>query len=180
MIINNLSHHLLIASPSVIDNHFYRTVIYINKHNKDEIRGIIINKPLQVTLDDILKHLKLPTNTADKHQPVLLGGPICQENGFIVSEQKNTANTEHQLSVSSSHKTLKTLLRHQTQSFFIAMGYCCWSTKQFNQDMTNNFWLVAPFNKTLLFDAPVDTRWQKAIESLGININQLTDWTGHA
>lgn len=191
---NELSHHFLVAMPTLNDPGFKQAVVYVCEHNEEGAMGLIINKPLQINLGNVLRHLNIDINdkTTETH-PVLMGGPIGQEHGFIIhnqpaflSEQTKQEMVDHgeeepELVISSSKDTLKFIAQGRGPAhFIITLGYTGWQPGQLEEEIAENSWLVIPFSEEILFDAPVESRWQRAVASLGIDINQISGHVGHA
>ncbi|AJC50677.1 Putative transcriptional regulator [Coxiella endosymbiont of Amblyomma americanum] len=178
---NFLSNYFLVAMPQLNDFNFTQSVVYISEHDDKGALGIIVNKPLQVTLDNVLEHLNIKLNAPDiGRSPVLMGGPISQENGFIIYE-KQVENRKAQLSVSTSKETLEAIANNKGPSnFLVALGYSEWESGQLEQEISQNDWLIVPYNQIILFKTPLKQRWQKAASLIGININQLSNQVGHA
>ncbi|WP_264435779.1 YqgE/AlgH family protein [Coxiella endosymbiont of Dermacentor marginatus] len=178
---NFLSNYLLVAMPQLNDFNFTQSVVYISEHDSKGALGIIINKPLRVTLGNVLEHLNIKFNVLDvgKH-PILMGGPISQENGFIIYE-KQSENERAQLSVSSSKETLESIANNKgPNNFLVALGYSGWEAGQLEKEISRNDWLIVPYDRVILFETPLKQRWQKAALLIGIDINQLSDQVGHA
>ncbi len=192
--LTDLSHHFLVAMPSLNDPNFKQSVVYVCEHNNEGAMGLIINKPLQINLGNVLRHLNIDiSDHSTETHPVLMGGPVGQEHGFIVHNQPAfiSAQTRHEMDeqgeeepelvISSSKDTLKVIAQGKGPSqFIITLGYTGWQPGQLEEEIAENSCLVIPFNESILFDAPIETRWQLAVASLGIDINQISGQIGHA
>ncbi len=189
--LNDLSHHFLVAMPNLKDPNFKQSVVYVCEHNDEGAMGLIINKPLQINLGNVLRHLNIDiSDHSTETHPVLMGGPVGQEHGFIVhnqpaflSEQSKleTDDKEPELVISSSKDTLKVIAQGKGPSqFIITLGYTGWQPGQLEEEIADNTWLVIPFDESILFDTPIETRWQNAVATLGIDINQISGQVGHA
>ncbi|QHG92656.1 YqgE/AlgH family protein [Coxiella endosymbiont of Amblyomma sculptum] len=180
---NFLSNYFLVAMPQLNDFNFTQSVVYISEHDYKGALGIIVNKPLQVTLDNVLEHLNIKLNVPNiGEHPILMGGPISQENGFIIYEKQiGNKNKKDQLVVSTSKETLEAIANNEGPSnFLIALGYSEWASGQLEQEISQNDWLVVPYDQIILFETPLKQRWKKAASLIGIDINQLSDQVGHA
>lgn len=187
---NNLQNMLLIAMPSLQDTHFSQTVIYLCEHNKNGAMGIIINRPLHVTLGEILKHLEIPIIDDHVYEiPVLSGGPIAQERGFIIQRNHSLSENsggqgDHQnneIDISVSKEDLALLAQGQRlKDSLVSLGYSGWIAGQLEQELADNTWLVVPTNSTILFDVPFEDRWRKAAQLIGVDIDRLSGEIGHA
>lgn len=179
---NFLSNYFLVAMPQLNDFNFTQSVVYISEYNDQGALGIIINKPLQqLTLSNVLEHLNIKLTVSDLGElPVLMGGPINQENGFILYE-KQDKNQQVQLSVSTSKEKLEDIANSRgPDNFIVALGYSGWEAGQLEEEISRNNWLIVPYNRIILFETPLKQRWQKAASLMGIDINRLSDQVGHA
>ncbi len=168
--------------PQLNDFNFTQSVVYISEYNDQGALGIIINKPLQqLTLSNVLEHLNIRLTVSDIGElPVLMGGPINQENGFILYE-KHSKNQQVQLSVSTSKEKLEDIANSRgPDNFIVALGYSGWEAGQLEEEISRNNWLIVPYNRIILFETPLKQRWQKAASLMGIDINRLSDQVGHA
>ena len=167
--------------PQLNDFNFIQSVIYVSKHDDKGALGIIINKPLQVTLGSVLEHLNIKLNSPKiEGCPILMGGPISQENGFIIYE-KQDKNKKVQLSVSTSKETLESIANNKgPDNFLVALGYSGWEAGQLEQEISRNNWLIVPYDRIILFETPIKQRWKKAALLIGIDINRLSCQVGHA
>lgn len=177
---DQLKHHFLVAMPSLTDQTFGKSVIYLYEHNEEGAMGIIINKPMQISLGNVLDHLDIDV----KHEniaelPVLMGGPVGQENGFVLHD-RNVHNGDP-LALSSSKEILKEIAAgNGPDHFIVSLGYAGWSPGQLEEEIQRNDWLLTPPNKDIIFNTPMNKRWQNAAALIGIDINRLSDQVGHA
>ena len=181
MNISDLKHHFLIATPALQEDCFNQAVIYLYEHNHNGAMGIIINKPMKITLGQMLSHLDITSkNELLSTQPVLMGGPIEQEQGFILHPKTGT-NTPMQITLSASKELLENIVMGQgPEDFLISLGYTGWTFEQLEQEIRDNLWLVAPFCQDIMFHTSIDKRWKKTAQTLGINIINISDQSGHA
>lgn len=179
---NFLSNYFLVAMPQLNDFNFTKSVVYISEHDNKGALGIIVNKPLQqVTLDNVLEYLNIKLNISNiGEHPVLMGGTIGQENGFIIYE-KRAKNKQTQLSISTSKETLEDIANNKgPDNFLIALGYSGWDAGQLEQEISRNDWLIVPYDRIILFETPLKQRWQKAASLIGIDMKRLSNQVGHA
>lgn len=178
---NSFQHHFLIANPFLVDPKFSKTLIYIYEHNDEGAMGIIINKPMQVTVGDVLRHLNIPiTDNQVDQLPVLLGGPVAQEQGFIIVPRQAVQITDkpilanEEIVISTSKLLLQAMAKGEAPSdIMISLGYASWAAGQLEDEIANNAWLLAPYNKAVLFQIPFKERWQAAASSIGVDLNKL-------
>lgn len=184
---NNLQDHLLIAMPVLKDINFSRSVVYICAHSDDGAMGIMINQPLlDIDLGEVMKQMDIELGKKEiAHLPVLLGGPVQPERGFILHNKKqlweSSLVTSDELAVTSSQDILQALAEGKgPHEFLIMLGYAGWGSGELEKEILANDWLVAPANHEILFDTPFEKRWEKAAESIGVDIHNLSSDVGHA
>jgi len=189
---NYLKNHFLIAMPRLLDPNFHQAVAYIYEHNEDGALGIVINKPLQrISLGDVMRHLKINIENPDVDNfPVVSGGPVAREQGFIIVPTQNyTSHNDQdqllaendQVVISSSKNLLESIAQGEMPEYFIiSLGYCGWAAGQMEKEITENTWLVAPLNTEILFQLPFEKRWRAAAASIGVDLNKLFHEAGHA
>ena len=173
---------LLIAMPTLADPNFWRSVVLVGVHSKEEgAFGLVINRPLEVDLADILRELGEEITTG-RTPTVLGGGPVEPTHGFVLFEHSrehidDTALVinEH-LKVSGSTETLTELVRGEVgDRFYLLLGYSGWAPGQLEREIEENSWLVAPLDSSILFDVPVAERWTAALKSIGVEPGTLVD-----
>lgn len=181
-----LKNHFLIAMPALVQPDFFQTVTYICEHNSDGAMGIIINRPLTLSLGEILNNLNLNANTPQiALQPVYLGGPVHRERVFIIHEMpwqgELTLPVTDFIGVTASRDILAAMAHGEyTGQTLVALGYAGWAQGQLEQEMAANAWLSQEADQRILFDTPDDQRWQEAAKLLGIDISRLSGEIGHA
>lgn len=184
-----LRNHFLIATPGLKDPHFRRAVTYIYQHDETGALGIIVNKPIKITLGEVLQHIGVATtNTNVSNHTVMLGGPIAREQGFIIfpkekalGEEEPPLITTEDIAVSTSKSVLqKIATAEQTSDLIVALGYASWAPGQLERELLGNTWLVAPYKRDLLFNTPYPERWKSAAKIIGVNLDWLSYQAGHA
>ncbi|GIU40827.1 YqgE/AlgH family protein [Shewanella colwelliana] len=185
---DSLQNHLLIAMPSLHDTFFERSVIYICEHDEKGAMGLMINRPIGVDVNELLKQMSLDeANQVSESigSQVLVGGPVGQEKGFVLhtpqSQWSNSLQISDEVMLTTSRDVLTSLGGHQApEHFIVALGYAGWGRNQLDQELAENSWLAIPVTHELLFDTQHDERWQAATKSLGFDVWQLSSQTGHA
>ncbi len=182
-----LQNHFLIAMPGLKDFNFSKAVIYVCAHNDEGAMGIVINHPIvEIHLREVLEQMNITVeNPKIDHWPVLLGGPIQPERGFIVhplqSEWQSTLVTSDHIGVTSSQDILRAMAQGQGPAEAnVILGYSGWGAGQLEKEVQDNLWLTSPVDEQILFKTPFEDRWQKAVASLGIDVNSLSGDIGHA
>lgn len=185
---DSLQHHFLIATPSMKDTIFERAVIYICEHNEEGAMGIIINLPINITVDELLTKTELPESDIPKAtitSPVYKGGPVSEDRGFVLHTPipgfSSSMLTDENLMLTTSIDVLTTLgTDKQPGNFLLALGYTGWSEGQLEQELAGNSWLTVNADLDLLFNVPIHKRWEQAAQKIGINIWQLSNEVGHS
>jgi putative transcriptional regulator len=180
----SLKNHFLIAMPGLVDSRFSKTVTYVCEHNEGGAMGIVINQPASISYGELFSQLKLGTNIAND-QPLLLGGPVKKERGFVLhSAEKSWASTmsvSSDISLTGSKDILEDIANNQGPSnVTIALGYAGWSANQLEQEIVENSWLTVPADKRIIFDTPIEERWEASAKQLGIDLHLLSTQAGHA
>lgn len=162
--------------PSLIDSNFNKSVIYIYEHGDKGAMGIVVNKPMQLDLGNVLEHLDIHSKDNNIIKlPVLMGGPVSQEHGFILYQPKKQS-----IEISASKDMLQAIADgNGPNKFIVTLGYSGWSGGQLEQEIMRNDWLVVPANSKILFSTPIGKRWQGAAKLIGVDIEQISTQTGH-
>ncbi len=168
--------------PALVDFNFTKSVIYLYEHTKEGALGMIINKPSQINLGNVLEHLHIKaTQSKIAETSIFMGGPVGQEHGFILFERRTeTARNGSEIVVSASKEMLKDIAQGQgPDHFIVTLGYSGWDAGQLEKEVTRNDWLVVPFNHGILFDTPIPDRWKAAAALIGVDISRLSAQVGH-
>ena len=182
----SLANQLLIAMPGMADPNFSSTVTLICEHNDEGALGIVINRPLNLRLGGLFEQLQLenPDPAALDH-PVLMGGPVGPERGFVLHDTSH--RYENSLAVSS--EICLTLSRdiidamasgRGPEKSLVALGYAGWGAGQLEAEMLANSWLNVPATTEIVFDMPFADRWAAAAKALGVDLTLLSTEAGHA
>jgi putative transcriptional regulator len=181
-----LTGQLLIAMPQMRDSRFTRAVVYLCAHNPDGAMGIVINKVLDnLTLPELMEHLSVPTPIELPPGKVHFGGPVETARGFVLHScdyvESGTVVIGHGLALTATIEILKAIGRGDgPRQNLLALGYAGWGPGQLDAEIQANSWLSAPADEAIVFDGEVDSKWQRAIGRLGIDITLLSGEAGHA
>lgn len=185
-IIANLTNHFLIAMPAMADPNFSRTLTYIAEHNEQGALGIIVNRPLDMTLATLFERIDLPLEGAEfAAQPVYFGGPVQTDRGFVLhrpaGEWHSTLKVSDEVGLTSSRDILQALgERGEPAEVLVSLGYAGWSAGQLEQELADNAWLTVPAELSIVFDLPPEERFAAALQALGVDFTHLSEVAGHA
>ena len=182
----SFTNQFLIAMPSLADPNFQRTVTYVCEHNDRGAMGIVINRPLNLTLGEVFDHMHItaPDRGITRHT-VFMGGPVQTERGFVLHQPAgrwdNTLHITQELGLATSKEILEDIARGQGPAeIFVALGYAGWGAGQLEQEMANNAWLSGPADNRVIFQTPWHQRWEAAAAAMGVDVHQLSNQIGHA
>ncbi|WP_206485474.1 YqgE/AlgH family protein [Thalassotalea sp. G2M2-11] len=182
----SLENQFLIAMPSLNDPYFNKTVTYICEHNDDGAMGLIINLPVNITLNELLAQLdEDKQDLPELAQQVLTGGPVSTDRGFVLHSPQQGWRSSLALSDDIMITTSKDILmalgsEDAPPHYMVTLGYAGWGPGQLEQEIKANSWLTMPADSEILFKTPIEQRWQKATEKLGIDLAHLSSDVGHA
>lgn len=183
--IANLTNQFLIAMPGMADPFFARTVTYLCQHSEEGALGIIVNRPSELTLSDIMEQMEIEILDASIAKiPVYFGGPVQPERGFILHDSSShwgsTLKVSDTISLTTSRDILEAIGQGEgPANILVALGYAGWGKGQLEKEIVENSWLNAPADQSILFKKPAARRWKAAAELMGINISLLTAQAGH-
>src|SRR5579859_5510887 len=180
-----LTNQFLIAMPAMDDPNFRASVTFICEHSEQGALGIIINRPIDVVLDDVLKQLALKAQDPDTAaSPVYLGGPVQTQRGFVIHEPHGqweaTLKVSESVGVTTSRDVLAAVAAGTgPERCFVALGYAGWTAGQLEDELKSNAWLSTPADSRIIFETPVELRWQAAAKLIGVDLTLLSGDTGH-
>ena len=182
---SSLKNQLLIAMPSLKDADFCQSVTLICEHNDEGAMGIVINHPLELSTVELLEHMDIPCSRSRNINPVLAGGPVQTDRGFVIHRAeklwKSSIQMAQDIAITTSSDILHAMGRQEiSNDAFVALGYAGWGPGQLEQEILANSWLNIPLEAEILFETNIDARWNKAANSLGFDINQLSYFCGNA
>lgn len=182
-----LKNHFLIAMPSMSDPNFAHSITYICEHNDEGAMGIVVNRPLDLSVGDILSHLKIEQYSDSYNEvPVMCGGPVQMERGFVLHRcdpglWENSQVVHDDICLTSSRDILMAIAHNEgPKESLVALGYAGWGSGQLDDEMAQNAWLSVRADPGIMFTTPYEQRWQAAANLLGVDLNLLSDQIGHA
>ena len=191
----NLTHHFLIAMPGMQDDSFARSVVYLCEHSERGALGLIINKPTDLSLKGLLDKVDLSLRRDDlADAPVFLGGPVQTDRGFVLHDPMRSADAPADESAYSSTMhvpggldmtTSKDVLEALStgagpRRVLVTLGYASWGEGQLESELAENSWLTVGADVSLIFDTPVDQRYDSALELMGLQAWRLSPQAGRA
>lgn len=182
----SLAGQLLVAMPRLADPNFFHTVVLVCQHDEGGAMGVIVNRESSYRLGDLLDQMHIVTrDSALAGQPVLLGGPVNPESGFVLHDDGSTWGASlavrDSLVLTSSRDVLEAMARGEgPPRALLALGYAGWAAGQLEQELIEDSWLVVPADVELLFDLALEQRWQAAAARLGVDPSRVADYSGHA
>ena len=210
----NLTHHFLIAMPSLEDETFAKSVVYVCEHSERGAMGLVINKPSELSMAGLFEKVDLPLHRQDlMNAPVLQGGPVHTERGFVLhdalwshaavqvaevveadqeaealnavsdkdSVYASTLTIPGGLEMTTSKDVLEALsIGAGPKRVLISLGYSAWGEGQLESELAENSWLTVGADATVIFDTPVDQRYERAMKLLGLEPWMLSNEVGHS
>ncbi|MFT5182738.1 MAG: putative transcriptional regulator [Alphaproteobacteria bacterium] len=181
-----LEGQLLIAMPAMTDPRFERSVIYVCAHNAEGAMGLVVNKLFdQIDFDELLTQLEITPPDTSPQLSIHFGGPVESQRGFVLHTAeyvgKGTVVVDDQVALTATLDILKEVANGSgPKNTLLALGYAGWGPGQLEDEFGENAWLHAPFDEALVFDGDVDTKWQRALNSIGVNLSTLSGTAGRA
>ena len=184
----------LVAMPGMMDQRFDRAVIYLCAHSDDGAMGIIINKPAEdIVFPELLQQLEIIPEKPSISLPsqagnmkVLRGGPVETSRGFVlhsvpVEPIEGSVTAGDEIRLSATIDILKAIARGQgPDEAIFALGYAGWASGQLESEIQDNGWMICPLDRKILFDQEFDSKYIRALGSLGIDPAMLSPLAGHA
>jgi putative transcriptional regulator len=183
----NLTHQFLIAMPNMVDPNFDRTVVYVCEHSDKGAMGVVINRPTELTLARLFDKIDLKLEIAPwRDEPVFYGGPVQTERGFVLhapaGHYGSTLTVADDIGLTTSKDVLEALADgNGPQRLLVTLGYSGWGAGQLEQELAQNGWLTVAADSRVIFDTPVESRFDAALQLLGVSSSlQITGQAGHA
>jgi putative transcriptional regulator len=189
-----LDGHLLIAMPSMADPRFARSVIYVCAHSADGAMGIVINKLLpEINFRELLVQLEIIDSPAGALLPnavdairVHRGGPVETGRGFVLHSsdfflESATLPIAEGVCLTATLEILRAISAGRGPSrALLALGYAGWAPGQLESEIQANGWLHGPADKAILFDADIESKYERALAKIGVDAGMLSTEAGHA
>ena len=186
----NLTNQFLIAMPGIGGDTFAGAVIYLCEHTDKGALGLVINKPIDIKLKNLFEKVELSLDRVDlAESPVYYGGPVQTERGFVLHEQIDDDGSRFNsslripggLEMTTSKDVLEALSSGTGPTkILVTLGYSGWGAGQLEEEMGRNSWINVEAQPEIIFNTPVEQRYDKALSLLGIDPAMLSADAGHA
>lgn len=182
----NLTRHFLIAMPAMTDPHFAKTLTFICEHNEQGALGVVVNRPIDLTLHALLEQIEIaPASEACRQTPVHYGGPVQTDRGFVLHAPagawQSTLTVGEDIGLTTSKDVLQAAARGEgPPRMLVTLGYAGWAPGQLEHELAQNAWLTVNADERILFETPADQRYAAGLKLLGIDLAMLSDAAGHA
>ena len=186
----NLTNQFLIAMPGMGDDNFSGAVVYLCEHTENGALGLVINKPIDIKLSTLFEKIELRLDAGVlAEQPVFYGGPVQTERGFVLHERlgddkspySSTLSIPGGLEMTTSKDVLEALsVGAGPKRLLVTLGYSGWAAGQLEDELGRNGWLTVDAAPEIIFDTPVELRYERAVALLGFDPHMLSPEAGHA
>lgn len=191
----NLTNHFLIAMPGLEDALFSKSVVFVCEHSPRGALGLVINKPAEMDMGTLFSKVDLPLKRLDLAcSPVFQGGPVQTERGFVLHEALRAEGQDPKQTLYASTMVIPGGLEMTTskdvlealatgfgpQRVLVSLGYAAWGEGQLETELGENSWLTVDADPAVIFETPVDQRYDKALSLLGLQAWMLSIQAGHA
>ncbi len=184
----DLTGQLLLAMPGMVGGALSDTVIYVCEHNADGALGLVINRPTDITVGDLLHRIELDLALEIgpvKDAPVYFGGPVQTDRGFVLhmpaGSDYSSSIPVGDMRLTTSRDVLEDVSQGQGPgTMMVYLGYAGWGAGQLEDEIAGNAWLNVAASRNIIFDVPVEERYQVALAQLGIDPAMLTGQAGRA
>jgi putative transcriptional regulator len=176
----SLAPGFLVAAPGLRDPNFARSLVLMAEHKPEGSLGFVVNRPSRVTVGQVLEQvdpaLRAEAERNDRaHASVMVGGPVQPERLWILHQPGSVPAEEGgvvlagALAVGGSRQLLEALVRAPAPGLFLLLlGYSGWGPLQVEREVGAGGWIPLPFVESLVFDVPLEARWDEAVKRLGL------------
>ena len=177
---------MLLAMPAMTDPRFERAVIYMCAHNDEGAMGLVINKTLDsIDFRELLGQLDIPAADSARDVTVHFGGPVENQRGFVLHSgeyrHSETLMVTDQVGLTATLDILRALAQGEgPERSILALGYAGWGAGQLDSEIQDNAWLSVPYDEGLMFEVSDGDKWERAFNSIGVDLSVLSDTAGRA
>ena len=183
----SLAGQLLVAMPHMQDPRFARSVVYLCAHSEEAgAMGLVVNKPLgSLTMGELFQQLEIEPGRVGRSRPVHFGGPVEAGRGFVLhtADYREEASlvVADNIALTATLEILRAIGKGEgPKKSILALGYAGWGPGQLDAEIQANGWLSVGADAELVFDAETDSKWQRALAKLGVDMTMLSADAGHA
>jgi len=182
----DLTGQILISMPSMLDERFHKTVIYMCAHSEDGSMGIIINKQIdQDIYPDLLKQLNIDKPLNNNKIFIRYGGPVEAGRGFVLHTddviQKGSLPINKGIVLTSTAEIFDDIAKGKGPKVSIlAIGYAGWEAGQIEHEIKQNSWMTLSVESSFVFNEQVTNKWNEAYRIMGIDPTCLSQFSGNA
>ena len=186
----DLTNQFLIAMPGMADDNFAGSVVYLCEHTERGALGLVINKPIDINLRNLFEKVELSAPSQHvAEQPVFFGGPVQTERGFVLHQKEldgagpysSTMSVPGGLEMTTSKDVLEAMaVGGGPCKVLITLGCSGWQAGQLEDEIGRNGWLTGDADPSVIFDTPVEQRYDRAVSLLGFDPRMLSQEAGHA
>jgi putative transcriptional regulator len=186
----SLANHFLIAMPAMADPNFSRTLTYICEHNAEGALGVIVNRPMDMSLATLFERVNVALENGESEElfarrPVYFGGPVQTDRGFVLhrpsGEWQSTLKVSDDMALTSSRDILQNMgEKGEPHDVLITLGYSGWSAGQLEWELSQNAWLTVAAEPRIIFGMAPEDRLPAAMKLLGVDFANLSEVAGHA
>ena len=182
----DLTGKIIVSQPSLEDQRFFKSVIYICAHSKEGSMGFIINKKIDFDLyPDLLEQLGIDKTLKNKKLFFRYGGPVESSRGFVLHSDEEISKDSLKISkgvvLTSTIEFFDELVKGKgPKESILALGYAGWGPGQLEDEILQNSWMPLSVDNNFLFDNEVSNKWNQAYEILGVDPSKLSIFSGRA
>jgi putative transcriptional regulator len=183
---SSLAGQLLVAMPQMADPRFARSVVYLCAHSADGAMGLVVNRLIDsLTFQNLLEQIGVEQAMDADDMPIHFGGPVEASRGFVLHTadyvQDSTLMIEDDIALTATIDVLKAIAKGDgPRQCVLALGYAGWAAGQLDAEIQANGWLMVPADHELVFGIDNESKWQRAIAKLGVDLSLLSLEAGHA
>jgi putative transcriptional regulator len=194
---SNLTSQFLIAMPGMTDGNFAGSVVLLCEHTERGALGLVINKPSDIKLGKLFEKVDLSLDRDElAEQPVYIGGPVQTERGFVLHERGDDDEADPDadgaryssslripggLAMTTSRDVLEALANGAgPKRVLVTLGYAGWGAGQLEDEVARNGWITVDAQPEVIFETPIEQRYERALGLLGISQAMLSAQAGHA
>ncbi len=172
----------LVAAPALADPNFSGSLVLVAEHHGEGALGFVLNRPAPITVADVLGGVdeglrRIAEATGRAEGTVLVGGPVQPERLWILfrpgpvqpAPEEGSVRVGDGLALGGSRELLEALVRAPSGPFVLLLGYAGWAPMQVEKEISGGAWVPMPLASDLVFDVPLERRWETAVRRLGLD-----------